>query len=79
MVYLCRSQPVTLDIAKRRQDVRIDPMTGQMSDLQSVVENLAITDGLTVVLNRPPGNKLSVASRMWPDEKAQLGFQGADD
>ena len=39
------------------------------SELQRVVENLAITDGLTLVLNLLPGNKLSVASRMWPDEK----------
>jgi len=37
------------------------------SELQRVVENLAITDGLTLVLNLLPGNKLSVASRMWPD------------
>jgi hypothetical protein len=40
-----------------------------MSELQRVVENLAITDGLTLVLNVLPGNKLSVASRMWPDAK----------
>ena len=33
-------------------------------ELQKVVENLAITDGLTVVLNVLPGNKLSIASRM---------------
>ena len=39
------------------------------SELQRVVENLAITDGLTLVLNLLPGNKLGVASRMWPDEK----------
>ena len=37
-----------------------------MSDLQKVLANLGITDGLTVVLNVKPGNKLSVASRMWP-------------
>jgi hypothetical protein len=38
-------------------------------ELQKVLANLGITDGLTVVLNVKPGNKLSVASRMWPDEK----------
>ena len=41
-------------------------------ELQKVVENLAVTDGLTVVLNTLPGNKLSVESRMWPDAKVVL-------
>jgi hypothetical protein len=44
-------------------------MTDNYDDLQRVVENLAVTDGLTVVLNLLPGNKLSIASRMWPDAK----------
>jgi hypothetical protein len=40
-----------------------------MSELQKVLANLGVTDGLTVVLNVKPGNKLSVASRIWPDAR----------
>jgi hypothetical protein len=47
-------------------------MTDNYDDLQRVVENLAVTDGLTVVLNLLPGNKLSVASRMWSDAQVVL-------
>ena len=66
MLYLCCGKPVALDIAKRRQDVRIDPMTSIIASLSMCIQPAKVFFGAL-------SNSIGAASNFASVMPSQMG------